>query len=147
MSCRFFSFPSSFAYLNPFQQWLYDFEIHLFTLRTTEGLEHNYSKRFKHSLMLQKEARCIKSWGVNTFEFEDQCKLYLICFPGTCKYLLLISKASTKLGGGISTKFWKCNPVQKALNASCFVLEHQWMWICRTWRIFLKNRAQFNCSE
>ncbi len=25
-------------YLNPFQQWLYDFEIHLFTPRTTEGL-------------------------------------------------------------------------------------------------------------
>ncbi len=25
MSCRFFSFPASFAYLNPYQQWIYDY--------------------------------------------------------------------------------------------------------------------------
>ncbi len=32
---------SSFAYLIPSQQWLYDFNIHLFTITATEGLECN----------------------------------------------------------------------------------------------------------
>lgn len=41
---RFFVFQHlhSFAYLTPFQQRLYDFKIHLFTLRMIEGLVHNY---------------------------------------------------------------------------------------------------------
>ncbi len=52
-------FSSIFVYLNPFQQWLYDFEIHLFTPRTTEELIYNYYRRFKHSLMLQKENSCL----------------------------------------------------------------------------------------
>ncbi len=38
-----------------------DFEIHLFTLMTTEELICKYYRRFKHSLMLQKEIPCIKS--------------------------------------------------------------------------------------
>ncbi len=43
-SCTFFGFPAFSAYLNPFQQWLYDFETHLFTLRAIEGLNklHKY---------------------------------------------------------------------------------------------------------
>ncbi len=81
MSCRIFSFPASFAYLNPFQQWLYDFEIHLFTLRTIEELKHNYYRRFKHSLkkgskhspMLQKETRCIKNRGGENFWTGWRC--------------------------------------------------------------------------
>ncbi len=48
-------FSSICLYLNPFQQWMCDFEIHLCTLRTTEGLVCNYYRRFKHSLMLQKK--------------------------------------------------------------------------------------------
>ncbi len=60
-------FSRNFVCLNPFQQWLYDFEIHLFTPRITEGLICNYYRRFKHSLMLQKEKPCIKSRGVKTF--------------------------------------------------------------------------------
>ncbi len=64
-----------FVYLNPFQQWLYDFEMHLFTLRTTEGLICSYYRRFKHSLMLQKEKPCIKSRGVKTF----WCTCFLLC--------------------------------------------------------------------
>ncbi len=43
----FFGFPTSSAYLNTFQKWLYDFEIHLFTPRATEGLIHNYYKRME----------------------------------------------------------------------------------------------------
>ncbi len=52
-------FSSIFVYLNPFQQWLYDFEIHLFTPRTTERLittitedsnTHRCSRRRNHVL-------------------------------------------------------------------------------------------------
>ncbi len=40
----------------------------------TERLIRSYYRRFKHSLMLQKEKPCIKSRGVNTFEHnEDEC--------------------------------------------------------------------------
>ncbi len=69
----FFSFPASFAYLNPLVSvWFWN----LFTLRTIDGFKHNYQKRLKYSLMPE-EIRCIKSQGVKTFAFEDQCKLYL----------------------------------------------------------------------
>ncbi len=70
-------FFSIFVYLNPFQQWLYDFEMHLFTPRTTEGLIRNYYRRFKHSLMLQKEKPCIKSRGVKTFEQNEDVYIFL----------------------------------------------------------------------
>ncbi len=49
---------------------LYDFAINLFTLRTTEGLYYrtlnNYYRRFKCSLMLQKEKTCIKILKIHT---------------------------------------------------------------------------------
>ncbi len=62
-------FSSIFVYLNTFQQWLYYFEIHHFSPRTTEGLICNYYRRFKRSPMLQKEnIKSIKSQGVKTFE-------------------------------------------------------------------------------
>ncbi len=72
-------FSSIFVYLNPFQQWLYDFEIHLFTLRTTEGLICNYYRRFKRSLMLQKEKPCIKRGG-GLLEFLSPDLIKLTCF-------------------------------------------------------------------
>ncbi len=50
----------------------YDFEIQIFTPRTTEGLICNYYRRFKHSLMLQKKKLAL-------FDFEDQGKCNLIC--------------------------------------------------------------------
>ncbi len=71
-------FSSIFVYLNPSQQWLYDFEIHLFTPRTTEGLVRNYYRRLKHSLMLQKEKPCIKTWGVKTFEQNEDVYIFLV---------------------------------------------------------------------
>ncbi len=67
-----------FVNVNPFQQWLYDFEIHLFTPRTTEGLICNYYRRFKCSLMLQKEKPCIKSRGVKTFELNEDVYIFLV---------------------------------------------------------------------
>ncbi len=64
-------FPASSAYVNSFQQWLYDFEIHLFHRRTTEGMIHNYYKRWKYLLMLEKATQGIKSQRVYTFELDD----------------------------------------------------------------------------
>ncbi len=55
-------FFSIFVHLNPFQQWLYDFEIHIFTLRTTEGLICNYYRRFKRSLGAFPLQICAKLW-------------------------------------------------------------------------------------
>ncbi len=75
-------FSSILVYLNPFQQWLFDFEIHLFTLRTTEGLICNYYRRFKPLLMLQKEKTCIKIWGVKTFWIWNQGNFNLCCLLG-----------------------------------------------------------------
>ncbi len=53
--CTFFGFPASSAYLNPFQKWLYDYEIHIFTFEDNRGT---------HTQLLQK---------VETFE-EFICK-------------------------------------------------------------------------
>ncbi len=56
-SCTFFSFPASSAYLNLFQNGLYVFEIHLFTLLrdsfatiTEDSNTHWCSRRKKHAL-------------------------------------------------------------------------------------------------
>ncbi len=66
-----------FVYLNPFQKWLYDFEIHLFTQRTTEGPMCNYYRRLNHSLMLQKEIKtCIKRKLLNSMKM---CIFFLFC--------------------------------------------------------------------
>ncbi len=56
------------------------FEIHLFTLRTSDGLIYNYNRRLKRSLMLQKEKSCIKSQGVKTFEQNEDVYIFLV-FP------------------------------------------------------------------
>ncbi len=70
---------SIFVYLNPFQQWLYDFEVYLFTPKTTEGLLCNYYRRFKHSLMLQKEKPFIKSRAWKLVNRIEMCTFFLFC--------------------------------------------------------------------
>ncbi len=70
-SRTFFGFPASSAYLIPFQKELYDFEIHIFTQRITEGLIHSYYKRWKHLLMLENATQCFKRRGMQTFEQDD----------------------------------------------------------------------------
>ncbi len=52
--------------------------IHLLSPRTTEGLICSYYRRFKHSLMLQKEKTCIKSRGVKTFEQNEDVYNFLV---------------------------------------------------------------------
>ncbi|MCJ8737959.1 hypothetical protein PDJAM_G00030190, partial [Pangasius djambal] len=42
------------------------------------GLVCNYYRRFKHSLMLQKEKPCIKSRGVKTIEQNGDVYIFLI---------------------------------------------------------------------
>ncbi len=74
-------FSSIFVYLNPFQQWLSDFEIHLLTQRT-EALICNYYRRFKRSLMNTKLALIWK---------EDFGPL------GNSPVLLLLSSGKTPL--------------------------------------------------
>ncbi len=87
-------FSSIFVYLNPSQNWLYGFGIKLFTLRTTERLICNYYRRFKCSLMLQKEKPCIKSQGVKTFEQNEDVYIFLVL----AKYhIFLFSTALQKL--------------------------------------------------
>ncbi len=113
--------------LNPFQQWLYDFEIHLFTPRTTEGLICNYYRRFKHSLMLQKEKLCIESRGVKTFEQNGDVYNCLI-LP---KYhIYSFSTAIQRLHKIVTCfpedKISYIYPDLQILNAWFFLLEHQW---------------------
>ncbi len=66
-SCTFFGFPAS-AYLTLSK-------IHLSTLWTTEGLIHNYYKRWKHLLILKKATQCIKCLGCKLFELDDKKKM------------------------------------------------------------------------
>ncbi len=66
-SHKFFGFPAFLCIWNLSNNDCIVFEIHLFTPRTTKGLFCNYYRRFKRSLMLQKEKSCIKSNGVKTF--------------------------------------------------------------------------------
>ncbi len=72
-------FSSIFVYLNPFQQLLYDFDIHIFTPRTTEGLICNYSRRFKHSLMLQKKKHALRDRAWKLLNRMKMCIFFLFC--------------------------------------------------------------------
>ncbi len=74
MSCRFFSF-----------QHL----LHIWTLSSSDcmilrsifshwGTQTQLLKRFKHSVMLQKNTRCFKSRGVKTFEQDEDVQIFLI---------------------------------------------------------------------
>ncbi len=65
---------------SPFQQLLYDFEIHLFTLKIIEGIKLLKKVQTFTDTPEGTETRCIKSRGVNTFEQdEDFSKFFLFC--------------------------------------------------------------------
>ncbi len=126
MSCGIFRSPASFAYLK--------FEIHLFTLRTIEGLKHNYYKRFKHSLMLQKNTRCIKSWGGGDFWTGWRCPnfsyfveifFFLYCPSEATEDTCMFPGRQIKCNLPWSSNTKRFHP--PALNGSCFLLEDQWM--------------------
>ncbi len=118
--CRFCSFPAFLHIWNPFQQWLYDFEIHLFTLRTIEGLKHKLLKKVKHSLMLQKNTRRIKSWLLKTFEQDEDFQLFsfveiyiffhlLLPFGSNRRYLH-VSRKTNEVQFTLIFKFKKFSP-------------------------------------
>ncbi len=75
-------FSSIFCIFEPFPAvtvWFWDPSFHT---EDNWGTQTQLLKKFKRSLMLQKETRCIKSRGSENFWIEDQGKLYLICLPG-----------------------------------------------------------------
>ncbi len=123
-SCTFFGFPASSAYLIPFQKWLYDFEIHIFTPRTTEGLIHNYYKRWKHLLMLKKATQCIKSQGCKLLNRMMMCK-FLFCLTIIFFHLVLDFRRQNKYNLPWSSNLKSLHP--PSLNALCGLLEHQYM--------------------
>ncbi len=63
---------------------LQEFEIHLFTRRTSGGLICNFYRRFK--LMLQKEKPCIKRKLLNRMKM---CTFFLFCLNIIFVYLVL----------------------------------------------------------
>ncbi len=81
------------AFLNPFQQWLYDFEILLFTLRTTEGLKCTYYRRFK---LLNRMEMC--KWCGDVYIFLI-LPIYIYFFNWYCP-----SEATEKLHVSQKTK-------------------------------------------
>ncbi len=74
-------FPCIFCIFENFPAVDYDFEINILTLSVIEGLKHNYQKRFKHSLMLQKET-LLKGviWRISAIFFVlwTKCKNILL---------------------------------------------------------------------
>ncbi len=76
-SCTFFAFPASSVYLNPFQHWLYDFEIHLLTLRTIEGI--TITKGENIYWCSRRPHNALRDGGCKLFKLDDQGKLYLFC--------------------------------------------------------------------
>ncbi len=131
-------FSSIFVYLNPFQQWLYDFEIHLFTPRTTEGLIHNYYRRFKHSPMLQKEKHVLRAGPLKTLNrmrdwwifFFLFCLNIIFCSFSTAlqklqKIVTMFHRRQIKLNLSwiLNSKSFS----RPALNAWFVLLEHSWV--------------------
>ncbi len=104
-------FFSIFVYSNPFQQWLYNFEIHLFTLRTTEGLICNYYRRFKHSLMLEKEKHALRAGG----NLKIRVHLTYFVFCETCKYSIFCSFWRAVLN---KIKKWYLGKIRKMYTSS-----------------------------
>lgn len=100
----------SSAYLTPFHQQLYDFEIHLFTLRTTVGLVHNLGCK-----------QCYSSVG-----------------PGSVpEYLSWYSCSRIQSGGNLCNKKKHLNPAVFDSNEQCyFEVTPSWKagFLLHTWR-------------
>ncbi len=131
---QMFWFSSIFVYLNPFQQWLNDFEIHLFTLRTTEGLpcfpEDKISLKFT---LIFKFKKFSPPLALNACSF-------LLEHQWAFEPSVIVAYESLSVKRWISKSFSHCWKGFKYTK----MLENQR--ICGTWRIFLKNSRQFNCS-
>ncbi len=86
--------------------------------------------------MLQKETRCIKSWLLKTFEQDEDFQLFSfveIYIFFSIYYCPSEATEDTRMFPGRQIKYnlpWSSNSKSfhpPALNASCFLLEHQWM--------------------
>ncbi len=75
--CRFCSFPAFLHIwtLPAVTVWFWDPSFHT---EDNWGTQTQLLKRFKHSLMLQKNTRCIKSWLLKTFEQDEDFQLFLL---------------------------------------------------------------------
>ncbi len=102
-------FSSIFVYLNPFQQWLYDFEIHLFhtednwgthmqLLQKVQTLTDWCSRRKKHTLRAGE-------WKL--FEFEDQGKFNSFCLLGNKTIFCSLWRAV------LNEKIWYLSKIRK----------------------------------
>ncbi len=120
-SCTFFGFPASSAYLNPFQQWLYDFEIHLFTLRTIEGLIHNYYKRWNMYWCSRRQHNALRAGGVNFWTG------WWCANTGLQKLHKYLRFPEDKISTIYPDHAIQNVYTPPALNASCCLLEHQYM--------------------
>ncbi len=140
-------------YLNPSRQWLHNFEFHLFTLRTTKALTCNYCRRFKRSLMPQKEKNyALRAGGQKHLNKMKNCKFFLfglniiytyiffhLVLPFSCYRIYLHVSQKTKVTFILIFKFKSFS--HPALNASFFLLEHQWAfetpWFCKVYAKFV----------
>ncbi len=85
--------------------------------------------------MLQKETRCIKSWLLKTFEQDEDFQLFSFVEIYIFFHLLLPFGSNRRYlhVSGRQIKYnlpWSSNSKSfypPALNASCVLLEHQWM--------------------
>ncbi len=85
--------------------------------------------------MLQKETRCIKSWLLKTFEQDEDFQLFSFVeiYIFSIYYCPSEATEDTCMFPWRQIKYnlpWSSNSKSvhpPALNASCFLLEHQWM--------------------
>ncbi len=67
---------------------------------------------------------------IYNLQFEDQGKLYLICLPGNMQVSSVAPEGQYKMEKNDISKNLDIilfKSFQKALNASCFLLEHRWI--------------------
>lgn len=76
------------AYLIPFRQWLYDVEIRVLTLRTPEGLVHNYHDRCKRWFSRTQHATLRARGGVNFWSVYIDDSVYILFYVRFIGYCL-----------------------------------------------------------
>ncbi|XP_053084032.1 xylose isomerase isoform X1 [Pangasianodon hypophthalmus] len=73
-------FSSTFCIFDPFPAQLYDVEIHLFTLRTTEGLVHNYYKSEIQKEKLRMSLGCFTTLNILLGRTMEDWLRFSVCY-------------------------------------------------------------------